>query len=101
MDETLSNRELGTLKAAAQRLEPILKLGRAGMTSEFLRSVDAALHSHELVKIKLDAFKEQRKTLAPQLAEKTNSHLVTLVGHVVVLYRRKPAPTETAGAPKR
>jgi RNA-binding protein YhbY len=40
--------------------------------------------------VKLDEFKEQRHELAPQLAEKSGSRLVTMVGHVVVLYRPKP-----------
>ena len=48
------------------------------------------LKDHELVKVKLADFKDQRKEIAPQLAEKTGSHLVALVGHVIVLYRPKP-----------
>jgi RNA-binding protein len=48
------------------------------------------LKHHELVKVKFDEFKEQKKELAPQLAEKSGSHLVTRVGNVVVLYRPKP-----------
>ena len=42
------------------------------------------------VKVKFEEFKEQKKELAPQLAEKSGSHLVTRVGNVVVLYRPKP-----------
>jgi RNA-binding protein YhbY len=38
----------------------------------------------------LDEFKEQKKELTPQLAEKSGSYLVTRVGNVVVLYRPKP-----------
>jgi len=41
-------------------------------------------------KVKFDEFKGQKKELAPQLAEKSRSHLVTRVGKVVVLYRPKP-----------
>jgi len=40
--------------------------------------------------VKFDDFKEQKKELAPQLAEKSGSHLVTRVGNVVVLYRPRP-----------
>jgi RNA-binding protein YhbY len=35
--------------------------------------------------------KDQKKELAPRLAEQSGSHLVTRVGNVVVLYRPKPA----------
>jgi RNA-binding protein len=89
--QPLTNPEIRKLKATAQRLKPMLKVGKSGVTPEFLSSVAAAFESHELIKIKLEDFKDQRKTIAPQLAEKTNSHLVTLLGHVVVLYRPRPS----------
>ena len=85
----LSNPEIRRLKAAAQHLKPAFKIGKAGLSPEFLRSVDEALAHNELIKVKFDEFKERRKTLAPELAEQTASHLVTLLGHVAVLYRRK------------
>lgn len=85
----LPNPDLRRLKAAAQRLKPTFKVGKAGLSAEFIQSVDAALGHHELLKIKFDEFKEQRKALAQQLADKTSSHLVMQVGHVVVLYRKK------------
>ena len=47
------------------------------------------LRQHELVKVKFDDFKDQKKELSPQLAEKSGSHLVTRVGNVVVLFRPK------------
>lgn len=88
--DALTNPEIRKLKAAAQRLKPILKVGKSGVTTEFLHSVNAALDARELIKLKFDDLKDQRKTLAPEIANKTNSHLVTLIGNVVVLYRKKP-----------
>ena len=85
-----SRSELRALKARAQKLEPVLKLGKAGLSEPFLKSLALALTQHELVKIRLTEFKEERKTLAPELAAKSGSHLVTLIGNVVVLYRRRP-----------
>ena len=90
MLEPLSNPEIRKLKAAAQRLEPMLKVGKAGLSDGFIRSVDEALALHELVKIKFAEFKEEKKELSPQLAERTSSHLIMRVGNVVVLYRKKP-----------
>jgi RNA-binding protein len=91
MLEPLGNPQIRKLKAAAQLLEPMLKVGKAGLSEGFIRSVDEALVQHELVKIKFADFKEQKKELAPQLAEKTESHLIMRVGNVVVLYRQRPA----------
>jgi RNA-binding protein len=79
------------LKAQAQRLKATLKVGKEGLSPQFLAALDDALKHRELVKVKFDDFKEQKKELAPQLAEKSGSRLVTRVGNVVVLFRPKPA----------
>ncbi len=90
MQPELTSAERKRLKGRAQRLKPLVKLGKAGMTEAFLKSVDVALSDHELVKGKFDEFKEQKKELAPQIAEKTGSALVGMVGNVFVLWRPKP-----------
>lgn len=69
----------------------MLKIGKEGLSPAFLAALDDLLKHHELVKVKFDEFKEEKKELTPQLAERTGSHLITRVGNVVVLYRPKPA----------
>jgi RNA-binding protein len=96
MLERLTNSQISKFKSAAQLLEPILKVGKAGLSESFIKSVDAALAQHELVKIKFSDFKEQKKELAPLLAEKTSSHLIMRVGNVMVLHRPKPAADKPA-----
>lgn len=96
MLERLNNSQLRKFKAAAQLLDPMLKVGKAGLSEGFIKSVDTALAQHELVKIKFVDFKEQKKELAPVLAEKTASHLIMRVGNVVVLHRPRPAPEAPA-----
>ena len=86
----LTNPQIRALKARAQRLKATLKVGKDGLSPEFLAALDEALKHHELIKVKFDDFKEQKKELAPQLAERSDSHLVTRVGNVVVLFRPKP-----------
>ena len=86
----LTNPQIRALKAQAQRLKATLKVGKEGVSPQFLAALDEALKHHELLKVKFDNFKEQKKELAPQLAEKSGSHLVARVGNVVLLYRPKP-----------
>jgi len=86
----LSNARKRVLKAQAQRLKATLKVGKEGLSQPFLAALHEALQHRELVKVKFDEFKEQKKELAPQLAEKSGSHLITRVGNVVVLFRPKP-----------
>jgi len=89
---SLSNADKRQLKSLAQRLEPMAHLGKAGVTDAFLAGMDQALTHHELVKMKFAALKEQRHELAAQIAERTGSELVWIVGHVAVLYRQHPDP---------
>ncbi len=83
----LNNSEKRRLKADAQRLEPILKLGKNGVSAGFLQSLETALAQKSLVKIKFADFKDQRKELSREIAEKTASELIMLVGNVAVFFR--------------
>jgi RNA-binding protein len=91
----LTNAQIRELKARGQLLKPALKVGHDGLSAPFLAELDAALARHELVKVKFSDFKTEKKTLAPQLAEKTGSELIMRVGNVAVLFRARPV----AGAP--
>jgi RNA-binding protein len=85
----MTNAQKRELKARAQLLEPVVKLGHAGMSDAFLASLDTALSLHGLVKMKFTDFKEQKHELVPQIAEKTGSTLVMQVGNVAVFFREK------------
>lgn len=87
---SLSNAQKRELKSRAQRLEPVVKLGHAGVSDGFIQSLNEALTLHGLVKMKFTDHKTERHELAPQIAEKTGSELVAEVGNVAVFYRPKP-----------
>ena len=91
----LTNARIRELKAQAQRLKATLKIGKEGLSPKFMAALDEALKHHQLLKVKFDDFKEEKKELAPKLAEQTGSHLITRVGNVVVLYRPKPEPAQS------
>lgn len=90
--EKLPNALVRQLKARAQNLDPVIKVGHAGLTPDLIKSLDAALALHELVKVKFTGLKEQKHELSPQLAQRTSSHLVWTIGHCAVLFRPKPRP---------
>ena len=90
MNSAPQGAKLRELKARAQRLDPIIRLGKAGASESFYGALDEALNHHELVKVKFDEFKAEKKTLSPRIAARTGSHIVMRVGNVLVLYRQKP-----------
>ncbi len=94
--DSLNNAQIRELKARAQRMKATLRVGKDGLSPQFLAAVQQALAHAELIKVKFDYFKDTKKELTPQLAEKTGSHLVTRVGNVVVLYRPKPVEDPVA-----
>ena len=94
MSDALTSAQRRKLKAIAQRLDASIKIGKNGLTDGFLKELDDALKRNELVKVRFVEFKEEKKELAPKIAEQTQSHLVTRVGHVAVYCREKPDPAK-------
>ena len=88
-----SKRRIKRLRGLAQRISTVTRLGHGGLSPAFIASVNHELANHELVKIRFTDFKDQRHELAPQLAAATASHLVCVIGHVAVLYRKQTEPT--------
>jgi RNA-binding protein len=88
---TLSGKQLRHLRALAHHLEPVVQLGKQGLTESAERAVDAALTTHELVKVRVgtecpDGVKDIGERLAPNL----KAELAQTLGRTVVLYRRHP-----------
>ena len=72
----------------------MVSIGQKGVTDAFLRSVDEALKKHELIKLKFADFKEkdQKKTLAKVIEEKTGCQVVGMIGHMGIFYRAHKEP---------
>lgn len=90
----LAGPDLRRLKSLGQHLRPVVFIGKEGLTEAVVATAVQALADHELIKVKLEAWKERKKELAGELSDKTGSQVVQRVGHVVVLYRRQPDPAK-------
>lgn len=77
------------LRGLAHAQKPIVFVGEAGVSEAVLTALDAALASHELVKIRLRQPADKKET-ARKLAEASGAALCGIVGHTVVLYRPDP-----------
>jgi RNA-binding protein len=75
------------LKIRAQALKPTIRLGRAGVTPEFLAAFAAELDRIHLVKLRFEDFKDERKAVARDLAAQTGAELIQQVGHTAVFFR--------------
>ena len=88
----LEPRQRARLAGAAHKLDPLASLGRAGLTEAFAARLDTLLSHHELVKLRFQDFKERKRELSAELAERTRSELVALIGNVAVFYRPAEDP---------
>lgn len=77
------------LRALAHHLEPVVRVGHAGVTDGVVEATARALHDHELIKVRLYE-PEDKRAMAGELASRTGAALCGLLGHTVVLYRRHP-----------
>jgi len=86
----LSSSQRSFLRSQAHHLEPIVLIGKNGVTDGTIEAVNKALDSHDLIKIKFREYKDEKKSLSYQLAESTESNIVGTIGHTVILFRQNP-----------
>lgn len=86
----LTPRQRKHLRGLAHTLEPVLHVGRAGVTPQLAAETDRSLQAHELIKVRLEAEgSEPRRRLADDLAGRTGSTIVGLIGKTAILYRAR------------
>ena len=84
----MTSKQRAYLKGLAMTMDPILQLGKGGLTPENTAAVDEALAARELIKISvLKNCADDPKELASVLAERTHSQVVQVIGKKIVLYK--------------
>lgn len=84
----LTGKQRSYLKSLAHDLEPIFQIGKHGLSENFVKQVEEALETRELIKIKIlqNSVLEPKET-AIELAERTNGEFVQSIGSKFVLYK--------------
>ena len=76
------------LKSLAMTMDPILQVGKSGMTPGLTQGISEALAARELIKISvLNNCADDPRELAEIIAERTRSQVVQVIGKKIVLYR--------------
>ena len=88
---SLSGKQKRFLRAEAHALEPVVMVGKEGLTDTLVAALQAALLAHELIKVRVhESSPVAREELALQLPSLTKSELAGQVGRVLILYKRHP-----------
>jgi len=91
MASSLTGADRRALRALGNRLKPTVFVGKDGVSDEVLGAIDSAHHAAELVKLKvLDTCPLHRKEVGEELAARSASEVVQVLGRTVLLYRRHP-----------
>ena len=84
----MTSKQRAYLKGLAMNEDPILHIGKGGVTPELTENVRLALVARELVKIGiLQNCMDDPKEMAQMLAERTKSQIVQIIGKKIVLYK--------------
>ena len=87
----LTNKQKAKLKAIAQHLDAIVKIGDKGVTQTVISSMDEALKARELVKFSVaNSDRKVRKEMMIELAEATDAILVNIIGKTGLLFKVNP-----------
>ena len=83
--------ERADLRAEAHHLQPTVHVGQHGITPALITSLDDALRTHELVKVKLGKAAESTpRDAAGELASATSAEVIQVIGRTATFYRENP-----------
>ena len=87
----MKGRERAELRAEAHHLDPTVHVGHQGLTPSLIGSLDDALRTRELVKVKRGNKDDVKpKDVANSLALATNSAVVQVIGRTATFFRENP-----------
>ena len=86
----LTGKQKRFLRAMGSKLDPILQVGKFGVTEPVIAQAEEALGARELLKGRvLETAPHDAETSAEQVAMATGAELVQVIGRNFLLYRRK------------
>jgi RNA-binding protein len=88
----LTSKQRQYLRGLAHPLAPIVRVGKAGVTESVIAETKKSLHSHELIKVRIEA--DDRKAVAETLATAADAQIAGTVGKLAILYRERDEEPE-------
>ena len=94
----MKGKDRAELRSEAHHLDPMVHVGHQGLTPTLVASLDDALRTHELVKVKLaKATAITPREAASELAEATGSDVIQVIGRTATFFRDNPEISKKKG----
>ena len=83
-------RTMKDVKRVGHGLRPTVHVGKEGVTDTLIEEIAKQVKTRKVVKVRLlPSVEEDRKQVAEDLAKRSNSVMIEVVGHTVLLCDRK------------
>lgn len=89
--QPLTGKQRRHLRGLGHDLDPVVQIGKLGLTDAVNAAVDATLERHELVKVRVGTeCPDDRHEIAERLASAVKGQLAQVLGRTMLIYRRHP-----------
>ncbi len=88
----LAGKQKKMLKGKAHSLKPVVQIGKNGLTAQVLEQISNALDRHELIKIKLIDFKDEKEEIAFETEKSLKCDICGIIGNTIILFRQHKDP---------
>lgn len=85
----MTSKERAALRGQANTLDVLFQVGKGGISDALIEQTDGALRTRELIKLRVltETSPLTPREAAEEIAAKTGSEVVQVIGGVIVLYR--------------
>jgi len=84
----LTNKQKSFLRGESNRLQPLVHIGKSGLTASVITQIEEALEAKELIKVTiLQNCEQDKKEIAAKLEEQAGIEVVQEIGKIIVLYK--------------
>ncbi len=84
----MNSKKRAFLRKRAHKLDPIVRIGKDGLSENIIKSILDAIESRELIKVKILQNCETEKTeIYRQLLEVKEFEVVGIVGRVIIIFK--------------
>jgi len=97
---TLNSAQKKYLKGLAHKLNPVVQIGKQGITDQLINEIEQQMGIHELIKIRFGEFKDEKEEYIEKIEKRTQATCIGKIGHIAMFYKESPDKKNKITFPK-